>query len=392
MPNSNLEKIIKLTQAQYDILSSGGTVGDYTGLNDNYLYLIQDDTEYITDVKVNNSSIVSSGVANLVTNSAYDASSNKIATMSDIKNGTLTIQGSGTAASTFTANQSGDTTLNIKGSGATSVTKTANNEITISTPSVTDTNQKVKQGSVTFGNNDVVNFVGGGNVTITGNATDKTMTLGVASGYSIPSTTDQTAWFGKYSKPSGGIPASDLAEKYVRYDVNTQSLTDTQKSNARTNIGAGTSNLALGSTSSTAAAGDHAHGNITNSGTITSTAVTSATGVLVYDSNNKIQRATAANARSIIGAGTGNGDVTGPSSSTTNHVATFSDGNGKTIKDSGATLTSTTLTLKDSGSTNVMLDTTMAAYATISKSFVPGYNTMSGGNDNALDLGYSGFR
>lgn len=52
------------------------------------------------------------------------------------------------------------------------------------------------------------------------------------------------------------------------------------------------------------AASSHAHGNITNSGTITSTAVTAATGVLVYDSNNKIQRATAANARAIIGAGT----------------------------------------------------------------------------------------
>lgn len=52
------------------------------------------------------------------------------------------------------------------------------------------------------------------------------------------------------------------------------------------------------------ASSSHAHGNITNSGTITSTAVTQATGVLVYDSNNKIQRATAANARAIIGAGT----------------------------------------------------------------------------------------
>ncbi len=50
----------------------------------------------------------------------------------------------------------------------------------------------------------------------------------------------------------------------------------------------------------------HAHGNITNDGTITSTAVTSATGVLVYDSSNKIQRATAAQTRSIIGAGTSN--------------------------------------------------------------------------------------
>jgi hypothetical protein len=48
----------------------------------------------------------------------------------------------------------------------------------------------------------------------------------------------------------------------------------------------------------------HTHGNITNSGTIASTEVTAATGVIVYDSNNKIQRATAEQTRSIIGAGT----------------------------------------------------------------------------------------
>lgn len=48
----------------------------------------------------------------------------------------------------------------------------------------------------------------------------------------------------------------------------------------------------------------HTHGNISNAGTITSEAVSSATGVLVYDSDNKIQRTTAANARNIIGAGT----------------------------------------------------------------------------------------
>lgn len=51
-----------------------------------------------------------------------------------------------------------------------------------------------------------------------------------------------------------------------------------------------------------AAASSHAHGNVTTDGKITSTAVTSATGVLVYDSSNKIQRAAAANARTIIGA------------------------------------------------------------------------------------------
>lgn len=48
----------------------------------------------------------------------------------------------------------------------------------------------------------------------------------------------------------------------------------------------------------------HTHGNITNSGTIASTEVTAATGIIVYDSNNKIQRATAEQTRSIIGAGT----------------------------------------------------------------------------------------
>lgn len=37
-----------------------------------------------TDVQVNGTSITSSGIANLLTNSAYDSSSNKIATMSDI--------------------------------------------------------------------------------------------------------------------------------------------------------------------------------------------------------------------------------------------------------------------------------------------------------------------
>ena len=45
---ANLEKIIKVTQEQYDILASGGKVGDYVGLQDNYVYMIEDTAEYIT--------------------------------------------------------------------------------------------------------------------------------------------------------------------------------------------------------------------------------------------------------------------------------------------------------------------------------------------------------
>ena len=45
---------------------------------------------------------------------------------------------------------------------------------------------------------------------------------------------------------------------YVKYSA-AQSLTDAQKTQARTNIGAGTSSLTIGSTASTAAAGNHTH-------------------------------------------------------------------------------------------------------------------------------------
>lgn len=58
-----------------------------------------------------------------------------------------------------------------------------------------------------------VNFASGSHVTVTGYLTD--ITLGVESGYSIPSDTDQSAWSAKYDKPSGGIPDSDLATSYL---------------------------------------------------------------------------------------------------------------------------------------------------------------------------------
>ena len=47
---ANLQKVIKVTKAQYDILAAGGTVGDYTGLDDNYIYLVRDDSAPIIDI------------------------------------------------------------------------------------------------------------------------------------------------------------------------------------------------------------------------------------------------------------------------------------------------------------------------------------------------------
>ena len=43
-----LQAVIKLTRAQYETLRNGGTVGDYTGIdNTKYLYFIQEETEYL---------------------------------------------------------------------------------------------------------------------------------------------------------------------------------------------------------------------------------------------------------------------------------------------------------------------------------------------------------
>ena len=49
-----LEKVIKLTQAQYDTLANGGTVGSYTGLDPDYIYLVEDGTVYASQSWVEN--------------------------------------------------------------------------------------------------------------------------------------------------------------------------------------------------------------------------------------------------------------------------------------------------------------------------------------------------
>jgi len=99
----------------------------------------------------------------------------------------------------------------------------------------------------------------------------------------------------------------------------------------------------------------HTHGNITNDGKITSTAVTSATGVLVYDSNNAIQRATAAQTRSIIGAGTSN--LTIGTTSTTAAAGNHAHGNitnGGDITATGVTIASgDALVIRDSSASKL---------------------------------------
>lgn len=68
----------------------------------------------VTDVQINGTSVLSSGVANIVTNSAYNSSTNKIATMNDIPSADVTdVQVNGTSIlSSGTANLVTNTAYN----------------------------------------------------------------------------------------------------------------------------------------------------------------------------------------------------------------------------------------------------------------------------------------
>lgn len=57
---AQLQKIIKVTQEQYDTLKAGGTVGSYVGINPDFVYLVEERGEPVHSVKTEHS------VANLV--------------------------------------------------------------------------------------------------------------------------------------------------------------------------------------------------------------------------------------------------------------------------------------------------------------------------------------
>lgn len=98
-------------------------------------------------------------------------------------------------------------------------------------PTIDNNNQTVKAGSVTFGANDVVEIVAGTNVSsVVGNATNKTITINTTdttyesksassggTAVSLVTTGEKYTWNnkGSYSKPSGGIPSTDLANSGV---------------------------------------------------------------------------------------------------------------------------------------------------------------------------------
>ena len=68
-----------------------------------YVYVTSSKGGSVKDVQIGGTSILSSGVANIVTNSTYNSSTNKIATMNDVPSVTSTYSSTGTTAVTGTA-------------------------------------------------------------------------------------------------------------------------------------------------------------------------------------------------------------------------------------------------------------------------------------------------
>ena len=120
---------------------------------------------------------------------------------------------------------------------------------------------------------------------------------------SLPAS-DVSSWAKASTKPSytaSEVGLGNVGNFKAVSTVANQGLTSTEQSNARTNIGAGTSNLTIGTTGSTAAAGNHTHdysstyaakshthGNIQNGGTLQTNDITIASGdkLVVTDSSD----------------------------------------------------------------------------------------------------------
>ena len=292
----NLQKIVKVTQAQYDILAAGGTVGSYTGLNENYVYLIEDTNTYITNVKTAAGPNIGSVGTPSVT--ATTSGNETTLTFNYLKGATGATGGTGPQGPTGAKGNTGNTgptggTGSTGPIGPTGLTpasysiESANNGIYIYNPSgnavfvstlgpTGPTGAKGNTGNT--GPQGPTGATGGtgstgpigptgakgntGNTGPTGEkgSTGNTGPTGATGGTGSTGPQGPTGFVGSVISVTGNkstVVATSLSLNtdknliYTWYDLNNvfvnytaaQSLTDAQKTQARSNIGAGTSNF-----------------------------------------------------------------------------------------------------------------------------------------------------
>lgn len=123
-----------VTSSSNKLLWEANTTITFVYNGTGYVYVTSSKGGTVTDVQIGGTSILSSGVANIVTNSTYNSSSNKIATMSDIPSVTSTYSSTGTTAVNGTAVNAALQTLD---SSITATTGQAISAITITDGKIT---------------------------------------------------------------------------------------------------------------------------------------------------------------------------------------------------------------------------------------------------------------
>lgn len=117
-----------VTSSSNTLLWEANTTLTFVYNGTGYVYVTSSKGGSVKDVQIGGTSILSSGVANIVTNSTYNSSTNKIATMSDVPSVTSTYSSTGTTAVTGTAVNAALQTLD---SSISSTTNQAISAITI---------------------------------------------------------------------------------------------------------------------------------------------------------------------------------------------------------------------------------------------------------------------
>ena len=189
-----------------------------------------------TDVKINNTSITSSGVANIVTNTAYNSSSNKIATMSDIPSVDSALSSTSTNP---VQNKVINTALSNKQANITGAATTiTSNDLTESRALVSNASGKVAVSSITSTELGYLNGVtsnvqtqlNGKQASITGAATTIT-------------SSDLTASRALVSNASGKVAVSSATSTELGYLSGVTSNVQTQLNGKQASITGGASTI-----------------------------------------------------------------------------------------------------------------------------------------------------
>ena len=203
-------------------------------------YGIQMSAVDITNNKFNQFRVYQSGIAYQQYNNASGATTNiftvdttgMLKTLSDIYEGGTKLSDKylgidsqakdsdkldGHDATYFQTALSTQTAYSAKGS-ATKVPQITTNSLGqvtgITEVAITDNNQTVKVDSTTFAANAAVSFTGSGAASVSANNSSNTITITVPTGTTANTVAVGNHTHGYYTKPTSGIPASDLAESY----------------------------------------------------------------------------------------------------------------------------------------------------------------------------------